>query len=240
MTSGSGVVVLQFSADDVLALKPAGLPCEMPRDAAADSLLRRLEAAGHSGLRLVHRLDAVACGLVLLARSRESAAYYSAEIEARRWLKLYVARVAVPGEAAAGLVGPHKAYLRTAGPRAEIVRSGGKPSFLDVVATAPAPDGPAHSHAVVRLHTGRFHQIRAMLAGVGAPLVGDPLYGGADGRFYLEHVLLGACRRDEHEWRVWEAPAHADRDRWSAATAAAVAGHAATARMTPPPRVPGR
>lgn len=233
------VAVVDATAHHVVALKPAGLPCELPRDADADSLVRRLEAAGHGALRLVHRLDGVACGLVLLAKTRAAAAHYSAEIEARRWLKVYVARVALASPRAAALVGPHKAYLKTRGPRAAVVRAGGKPSFLDVLAAAPAPDDDRCSHLVIRLHTGRFHQIRVMLAHAGAPLAGDRLYGGPDGPGYLEHAVLGAYPPGPAGWQVWAAPPHADRDRWSAPIAAAVAAETATARTTPPPRVPG-
>ena len=53
----------------------------------------RLRRQGVAEPRLVHRLDAPACGLVLVAGSRAAAAYYAAEIAARRWAKWYVARV---------------------------------------------------------------------------------------------------------------------------------------------------
>jgi 23S rRNA-/tRNA-specific pseudouridylate synthase len=232
------VAVVATTAHAIVALKPAGVPCEMPRDPGADSLVGRLAAAGHERLRLVHRLDAVACGLVLLATTRQAAAHYAAEIEARRWHKLYVARLAFPARTSEALVGPHKAYLKTVGPRAAVVRAGGKPSFLDVLAAAPAPGTRQQSHVLIRLHTGRFHQIRAMLAHLGAPLAGDVAYGAAAGPIYLEHVVLGACADGAGEWTVWTAPAHRDRDPWAPGLASAVAAAAATARRTPPPRAP--
>ena len=69
---------------------------------------------------------------ILSASLEKAAAHYSAEIAARRWKKVYVADVACEIERAATLLGDHKAYLSTAGRRATIVRSGGKPSTLKV------------------------------------------------------------------------------------------------------------
>jgi 23S rRNA pseudouridine1911/1915/1917 synthase len=229
--------VVHDGPGEVVVLKPAGLATEVSRDAAADSVLRRLEQQGVAAPKLVHRLDAPACGLVLVARSPAAAAHHAAEIAARRWIKWYVARVAMPSTAAAAVVGPHRAYLKTEGRRARVVRAGGKASFLDVHASAAVPGAPAHSHVLVRLHTGRFHQIRAMLAHAGAALVGDPLYGGPPGRLYLEQVVLGATAYSG-DWSAWEAPRHDDRDAWSPAMAEAVASCAATARTAPPS--PGR
>lgn len=213
--------VVHEGAAELVVVKPAGLPCEAPRDPAADTLLTRLAALGFRDLRLPHRLDAPACGLLLVARSAEAAAHYAREIEARRWLKIYVARVAAPPGSAAALVGPHRTFLKVQGRRAVVVRAGGKAAWLDVLAAAPAPDGRPECHVVVRLRTGRFHQIRAMLAHLGAPLTGDPRYGGpADRPFVLEHVLLGSALTDGGGWRTWHCPSHPDRDRWAPAIAA--------------------
>jgi 23S rRNA pseudouridine1911/1915/1917 synthase len=225
--------VVHDGPGEVVVLKPAGLATEVSRDAAADSVLRRLEQQGVATPKLVHRLDAPACGLVLVARSAAAAAHHAGEIAARRWIKWYVACVAAPPATAATLVGPQRAYLKTEGRRAQVVRAGGKASFLDVATATAVAGAPAHSHVLVRLHTGRFHQIRAMLAHAGAALVGDPLYGGPPGRLYLEQVVLGATTYDGG-WGVWEAPAHADRDAWSPALQSAVAGCVVTARTTPP------
>lgn len=221
--NGGDIQVLHVTPHEIVGLKPAGLASELPRDAGGDSFVRRLEAQGFSGLRLVHRLDAPTCGLMLVARSVEAAAHYGREIAARRWHKWYIAQAALAFSEAGQLVGAHKAYLKVEGSSARVVRAGGKPSFLDVTLVTPVPDVPDESHFLVQLHTGRFHQIRVMLAQLGAPLSGDIRYGGPPGRtIYLEHAILAARTFGALEWRVWLAPRHPDRGRWAAALTEAV------------------
>lgn len=221
------VPLLDVTPHELVVWKPPGLASELPRDPQADSLISRLRAQGFDTLRLVHRLDSPACGLMIVARTPDAAAHYAAEIAARRWQKFYVAEVACPIARAEGLVGPHKAYLSTEGRRATVVRSGGKPSFLTVVHAAAAPDVPERSFVLVHLHTGRFHQIRVMLAALGAPLVGDTLYGGPVGRFSLEHVLLAARPFGAARARVWQSPDERRRP-WPASLVAAVDAQAAS------------
>ena len=214
--------LLEVTPHEVVVCKPPGLAAELPRDPVADSMVIRLRAAGFDDLRLVHRLDAAACGLMVVARTPEAAAHYGAEIAARRWQKVYVAEVAAGADHAIAIVGKHKAYLTTAGRRARLVRSGGKPSFLTVLGAWPAPQAAGRSHVLVHLHTGRYHQVRVMLAGLSAPLVGDTTYGGPEGPFYLEHVLLAARPFDRVTPRVWTAPPHEARPAWSSGLAEAV------------------
>jgi len=220
--------LLQVTPHEIVVCKPAGLASEHTRDPGADSLLFRLRSEGYGDLRLVHRLDSPTCGVMIVARTAAVAAHYTAEISARRWKKLYIAELAVPLDKAQRLLGDHKAYLATEGRRAQVVRSGGKPSFLTITHAAPAAT-PGQSHVLVRLHTGRFHQIRVMLAALGAPLAGDTTYGGpADARFYLEHVLLSARPFGSASQQVWLTPPHADRPEWSPSLSDAVAAeHAA-------------
>jgi 23S rRNA-/tRNA-specific pseudouridylate synthase len=219
--------LLHVTPHEIVVCKPPGLASELPRDPNADSLVTRLRTEGFADLRLVHRLDAPTSGVMIVARSAEAAAHYSTEIAERRWKKIYVAEVSRPIDQARALVGEHKAYLATKGRRALVVNAGGKPSFLSIVHASPAAE--RRTHLLIRLHTGRFHQIRAMLAALGAPLMGDSMYGGPDGRFYLEQVVLAAHLFGSDTISVWRAPGHAARPAWHASLAAAADAEAALA-----------
>ena len=62
----------------------------------------------------------------------------------------------------------------------------------------------------VRLETGRQHQIRAHLAWLGCPVVGDSRYGTAGSRLGLHALRLMIVHPDSGRELVFEAPVPAD------------------------------
>ena len=187
--------MLEESAHEVVVWKPAGLAAELSGEGTEDTV-RTIVARRHPGTepKLPHRLDRVSRGLLVVALTPEAIAFHGAQVKARAWDKIYLARVAAPAAGTpATLLGEHKAFLTESGGRARLVRAGGKPARLEIVAAAPVPGRPDRWHLVIRLLTGRFHQIRVMCAALDVPLAGDPLY---DPRrrdpadFYLEHIIL--------------------------------------------------
>jgi 23S rRNA-/tRNA-specific pseudouridylate synthase len=189
------LIFLKESPHEVVVFKPAGVASEL-RDDRRGVSVKALVARRFPGTtpKLPHRLDSVTRGLLLVCLTKEAIAFHNAQIEARRWEKYYLARVAAPAaQPPAAFLGEHKAFLREAGGRARVVHAGGKPAFLEILGAAPAPGRVDRWHLLIRLLTGRFHQIRVMCAALGLPLAGDPLYDPAardPAEFYLEHILL--------------------------------------------------
>lgn len=163
--------------DCLLAInKPAGLPAHPTvsgRPNALDLVSEVIEASGGRAQPiLLHRLDANTTGLLLFALTRAANLSLSRQFSEHRIEKSYLALVrgrppehfAVSNHLKAGVRG-----------RTMAVASGGLAAQTDFT-TLACHDGVAL--VVARPRTGRTHQIRVHLAGLGFPLLGDILYGG--------------------------------------------------------------
>ncbi len=193
--------------------KPARLPLDRPRAGGEclEDYLEQLKLGFQRAPSPVHRLDRDTSGCLLLARNPKALKRYSAAFEERQVEKTYLGLVA--GEVA-GESGTIKLSLSKIS------------SEKDGWRMIPAKKGkPAVTHwtrVVVRDGislikfmpvTGRTHQIRIhALAGLGLPLVGDPIYGKGDrrvGRTML-HALGLTVHRGEKPTIVAVSPLPAD------------------------------
>jgi 23S rRNA pseudouridine1911/1915/1917 synthase len=161
--------------------KPAGLLTQgddtsRPNllDLTKEYIKVRYQKPGRVFLGMVHRLDRPVAGVIVLARTSKAASRLSEQFRQATPHKVYLAVVH-------GRVEPEAGWLE-----ATLVWTGMKSR----TAAKGEPDGrwcrlsyrtvgvdQTISRLEVTLETGRRHQIRAQLAAIGHPIVGDRLYG---------------------------------------------------------------
>ena len=157
--------------------KPAGLLSQGSLYGDHCSLLRIVEQLLNRKTFLVHRLDREASGLMLVAHNEKAAAALSQLFQQNRIAKHYRARVAgnwqpapLPVKIDSDIDGKHAI------------------TWID---GATYDAGNHCTHLQIHIDTGRKHQIRRHLAGLGYPVIGDARYGQPDGS---AAIALEACR----------------------------------------------
>ncbi len=180
--------------------KPAGLPLDRPR--AGGRCLEDYLGALRLGFQReplpVHRLDQDTSGCLLLARNPKAHKRFAAAFEARQVEKVYLGIVSGLLLEDSGTI----AYALSKISSAEkgwrmIAAKKGKPS---VTHWRKLAESGGNTLVEFRPETGRTHQIRVhALTGLGAALVGDPIYGDGKGapRTMLHASALTLHRGDK-------------------------------------------
>ena len=179
------VEILYKSKNLIVVNKPCGIPSQPDTTGDADALTlsaaHLLSLGEDSALYPVNRLDRVVGGLLVFARNKQSAAALSSIVSGEGFGKEYLAIVS--GKPSGGRL-VNYLYKDARISKSFVVngkRAGVKEAVLDYtpISTVSTENGDL-SLLKVKLHTGRYHQIRCQLSYIGFPIVGDGKYGSRD------------------------------------------------------------
>ena len=186
-------MVLAKGRDWFMLNKPPGLATQGGTKTVQhlDRLLDGLADESGQRPKLVHRLDKDTSGVLMVARSARAAAHFTKSFASRTARKVYWALIVGVPSLEEGLIDA---------PLAKQPGTGGEKMHVDEENGLPAKtryrlvDRAGNRTAWVELQplTGRTHQLRAHMAAIGHPIVGDAKYGGA------EAFLTGGISRKLH------------------------------------------
>jgi 23S rRNA pseudouridine1911/1915/1917 synthase len=163
--------------------KPAGIPVHpgagIPRDAATilhgiAHLFKERGIPFSSAAVLVHRLDKDTTGCLLVAKTPEAHKKLQSQFEHRTVRKFYLALVAGIPQPPAATIDASIGRSTADRTKMTIMGSGKTREARTTYRTLATGNGAALLSC--ELHTGRTHQIRVHLHGIGHPIIGDPSY----------------------------------------------------------------
>ncbi|WP_340199617.1 RluA family pseudouridine synthase [Ascidiimonas sp. W6] len=193
----SSLEIVYENKDYIVVNKTAGLISEKSRYencTVEDQVLNHLlKNKTKPYLGVIHRLDRVTSGVLIFAKKKSILVQFNELFSSRKVQKTYLAIVKKkPLKSKGNLI--NFLVKNNMEKKAEIVQSKSKKS-LECVLSYQVIDKNDFGYLLeIKPKTGRFHQIRAQLANIELPIIGDEKYGSDD-----EYFPLSICL---HAWKL--------------------------------------
>ena len=144
---------------------------------------------------IVHRIDKDTSGLLVVAKNDAAHLALSEQLKVHRVRRVYHAIAIGNLREETGTVDAPIGRHPTDRKKMAVLRGADAHSRDAVTHYRVLERFAGMCHVECKLETGRTHQIRVHMASLGHPLLGDPVYGGANHRFCESHPALihGQC-----------------------------------------------
>jgi 23S rRNA pseudouridine1911/1915/1917 synthase len=150
-------------------------------------------SAGDARPGIVHRLDKETSGVIIAAKNARAHEFLSAQFKNRGVQKRYIALVVGALPAETGRIETRLGRDPRNRKRFTVVAAGGRTALtLYRVLNRHAAGKVVYCSVLLAPRTGRTHQLRVHMRHLGAPILGDPLYGHPDARFPGATLMLHA------------------------------------------------
>ncbi|EHK91162.1 TIGR01621 family pseudouridine synthase [Aggregatibacter actinomycetemcomitans] len=171
--------------DFIVINKPTGI--SVHKDDADIGLTRLVaQQLGVPQVWLVHRLDKVTSGLLMLALNEQAAVTLSQKFAHHQIQKTYLALATHNPKKKQGRISGDMQKARRGAWK--LTQSKENPAVTDFVSHSLAPNLRLF---ILRPKTGKTHQLRVAMKSLGSPILGDALYGGDSAeRAYLHAYQL--------------------------------------------------
>ena len=163
--------------DCIVIYKPAGLSVQTARASEEDACSKLKNHLKGGYLGVIHRLDQPVEGLLVFAKNKKTAAALTEQLQSGKLKKSY--KAVVLGEVRES--GSDVCYMRK-NSSSECEIGEGEDFKKAELSYEPVASAEGTTLLNVEIGTGRFHQIRAQLAHLGYPILGDLKYGSEDSR----------------------------------------------------------
>ncbi len=209
--------ILYEDKDVILVNKPKGMVVHPAAGHTSGTLVNALlfhckgELSGINGVLrpgIVHRIDRDTTGVLIACKNDRAHNCLAEQLKEHTVTRRYRALVCGNIKENEGTVDAPIGRHPTDRKKMAVVRSGGREAVTHYRVLERFGN---YTYIECRLETGRTHQIRVHMAGMGHPLLGDQVYGRVKAPFRLEGqtlhaMILGFMHPSSGEYMEFEAP----------------------------------